>query len=275
MEWHFGSLSSKWNRKLGIYQMLYIYGIGHNGANSQRDAVEVGDIRAREKEKKRRKKYWNTFDLFAAKRDCGMKKHVMADAVYIKCRQIWRKSPARITFRAYKFEIAANRWRDGKKKLPPKRKWFSLVTFIWGENKKLYFSTLRIAIYKVCADGCFRFSSVVATFDPSICYVCQWILSDFDGIEGYRSTTTKVPRNFTLYGLFVAFFMRLFFFFVYFFCSNLTPSWSWSWNNGQRVKRSHHFRFHTFLLLSTTIAMLRVEQKMWNPPNYLIPKPES
>lgn len=89
-----------------IYQTLYIYEIGHNGAKFSTRCRR--SLRHTEKREKEKKKHRITFDLFAAERDCGMKKLVMADGVCIKCRQIWRKSPARIKFGTYTFGMVAN-----------------------------------------------------------------------------------------------------------------------------------------------------------------------
>lgn len=156
--------------------------------------------------------------------------------------------------------------------------------FYWGKN--FTFSILRIAFCTLCececscAVGCFRFypsSSFLVRrnsnrFASPIRYVCQWILSDFDGIEGYRSTTAKVRRNFTLYGHFVAFFLPCAAFFV---CVKFLRQFE-KWNNGERVKCSR--RFCATRVWRAMWYAVRPEKKKGGKkgefPNYPIPRPK-
>lgn len=128
-----------------------------------------------------------------------------------------------------------------KKKTQADRKWFTLVSFIGGKN----FAIRLCDLFEVCeCVMVFVVGIFYCTLESSICYVCQWILSDFDGIEGYRSKTTKVHRNFTLYGLYAAVFTS-FVLYASLKFSSVTEEKKQQW---QRVKCFRHFCFMWYCL---------------------------
>lgn len=125
--------------------------------------------------------------------------------------------------------------------------------FYWGQNFTFLLYELRLAKFRMLLLMVVPFSRVQFDFAiglislyfyfflslRSICCVCQWILSDFDGIEGYRSKTTKVPRNFTLYGVFLVPFFSLI------MCHFEIP---FGWNNGKELSVHIIWAFHSLMV---------------------------